>query len=106
MDYYCNHCKKNYKSYQSLWKHNKHFHTNVVNAKLTVGSTVINTNIQENEENTNIKKYTCKYCEKEFNTKQSKSRHEKNYCKKKNNNRRWLRSSLPPLLKKKRCFIF
>jgi hypothetical protein len=81
MEHYCTYCNKNYKSYQSLWKHNKNFHDNVVNKK----STVINTNIPENEEikNINNKKYACKYCEKEFNTKQSKSRHEKNYCKNK-----------------------
>ena len=85
MEHMCNICNKNYSSYKSLWNHNKKFHMSEVNKKSTLRSTIVNTNTPENEEinNINNKKHACKYCEKEFNTKQSKSRHEKNYCKNK-----------------------
>ena len=67
MSFNCNKCKKQYVSYQSLWKHNKTYHSNKIN-------TSINTNIQEI-------KHKCKFCDKEFNSKQSKCRHQLHFCK-------------------------
>jgi hypothetical protein len=53
MDYKCYICNKNYKSYQSLWIHNKKFHTIKKENKLQ-----------------------CKYCDKIYKHASSKSRHE------------------------------
>jgi hypothetical protein len=85
MDYYCEVCKKYYKTYQTLWKHNKNFHKSEVNQKSTLQSTLVNsksTLTPKSQEHTDDKKHYCKYCNREFNKKQSKSRHEINYCKK------------------------
>jgi hypothetical protein len=63
--HYCNICNKNYKSYKSLWNHNKKFHI-----------------IQINESNNDIKKYNCNYCYREFINYQNRWKHEK-VCKEK-----------------------
>lgn len=83
MEHMCNICNKNYSSYKSLWTHNKKYHNTEINTKSTLESTKNNINPENTNscDNTMVKKL-CKYCDKEFNTKQSKSRHEKNYCKK------------------------
>ena len=60
----CKICNKNYKSKRSLWNHNQKYHVNAVNTNVN--------NIKE-----------CKYCKRQFTTRQSKSRHELSYCKKK-----------------------
>jgi hypothetical protein len=44
--YYCNICNKNYKTYKTLWEHNKKFHKDPVNT---------------NEIKVNIKVYFIKY---------------------------------------------
>jgi len=72
MEYMCNNCNKNYSSYKSLWFHNYKFHKHNVNTE--------NNNVNINVNTKNI----CKHCNKEFNTRQSKSRHELHYCKEKN----------------------
>jgi len=64
MNYNCKICNKNYKTYQTLWKHNKEFHSSVV----------ADSNTTEN----NILK--CRYCNKLFKHKQNKYEHEKNVC--------------------------
>jgi hypothetical protein len=56
--FYCSECNKQYKSYKSLWNHNKKFH-------------------QKKEQ---IKEYICKKCKKSFDNKQNKYYHQKN-CK-------------------------
>jgi len=55
---YCNECKKQYKSYKSLWNHNKIFHI----------------------KKPKIKEYICKVCNKSFDNKQNKYYHQKS-CK-------------------------
>jgi hypothetical protein len=62
--YKCDLCNKYYKSYQTLWKHNKQFH------------------VDDGKPKVNIKKYECLYCKSEFEYKQSKYRHQLN-CKEK-----------------------
>lgn len=69
MEYYCNICNKKYVSYKSLWNHNSKYHKPIVNTKVID----VNTNV-------NISKHSCKHCNKEFTTRQSKSRHEIHYC--------------------------
>ena len=80
-EYKCNICNKQYSGYQSLWIHNKKFH--IQHSEENTRNSKENT---RNNEETNIKKiYNCKYCNKKFSYKQSKSDHERNYCKNKNN---------------------
>ena len=96
----CNTCKKNYASYQSLWIHNKKFHKNEEEHKnimstlckhnVNIMSTLCkhNVNISETKEE---RTYTCKYCLKKYNYRQSKSRHEKT-CKSKSSDDNILRT--------------
>ena len=74
MEYRCTICIKTYKSYQSLWNHNKKFHNNLVkNSKEKVkNSKEILSNIQIED-----KIYNCKFCNKFFSYKQSRYDHEK-----------------------------
>jgi hypothetical protein len=62
--YHCEKCKKEYKSYMGLWRHNKKYH--------------IETIVDEQ------KLFCCKYCHKNLSCKQSKWRHEQK-CKQINN---------------------
>ena len=62
MEYKCLYCNKYYKNDKTLNYHINKYHK---------------------EETIKEKKYICKYCDKKFSYKQSKSDHEKNYCKKK-----------------------
>lgn len=62
MEYKCDICDKQYKSYQSLWNHNKKFHTGNRENKI----------IDES-----LLKYICKFCNKKFDTKQKASYHRK-----------------------------
>ena len=57
-NFYCNECKKQYKSYKSLWNHNKTFHI----------------------KKPKVKEYNCKVCNKLFDNKQNKYYHQKS-CK-------------------------
>ncbi len=73
MEYICDKCNKKYSSYQSLWIHNKKYHTiqqKQINKKISKKQIVI------------VNDYNCKYCEKEFNYYNNKWRHEKT-CKSK-----------------------
>jgi hypothetical protein len=87
----CEICKKNYSSNSSLWNHNNKFHKSPSKEKLLNSKEKI-LNSKENDikskdlllsETDN--KLKCKYCNKLFSFKQSKSDHERNYCKKKEN---------------------
>ena len=67
---YCKICNKTYKSYKSLWNHNKKFHNNITE--------IINYNdIKIN------KSLTCEFCNRIFNNRPAKSIHKKK-CNKKN----------------------
>ena len=65
MEYKCNECNKNYSSYQSLWIHNKKFHSQPKQSE--------------------IKLWECCICKKNLSCKQSKWRHEQK-CKKSEKN--------------------
>jgi len=80
MDFNCNTCNKIYKSYQSLWNHNKKFHNDIC----SITTTKIN-QISTNINQLSTKKYICKHCNKSYNIIQSRWKHEQK-CKSKNNN--------------------
>jgi hypothetical protein len=111
--YICDTCNKNYKSYQTLWKHNKKFHIeNHINGKPKVNiksidskpkvniksmdskpkvniKSIVNpmdskSKVNINSTDNSMKKYECLYCKLEFEYKQSKYRHQLN-CKTKMN---------------------
>ena len=72
MTYTCNICNKLYSSYQSLWIHNKKFHSpNVSNNSPNVSnnSPNVSSNICPN-------KTLCKYCNKKYSTPQNRWKHE------------------------------
>jgi hypothetical protein len=71
MEYKCNICNKLYSSYQSLWIHNRKYHTH---------NTIITNQLQSNDQSSNNQK--CKYCNKIFSHYNNKWRHEKT-CKNK-----------------------
>jgi len=78
IEYKCIICNKKYKTYQTLWKHNKKFHL----------TTVIDSNINVIENSKNVienNNYSCKYCNKEFKLRQYRWSHEKNVCQPKHN---------------------
>ena len=88
MEYICNNCNKQYSSYQSLWIHNKKYHSDIIvnsNSKVTQLYNKSNpiTNIESTENNVN--NYSCKYCSKKFKYKQGKWKHEQK-CFVKNDN--------------------
>jgi len=83
----CNICSKNYKHRQSLWNHNKKFHStnepkNNINEHYSKNIEPKN-NIKSDITNKGGKpqcSYKCKYCNKEYKFPQSKNRHQ-NKCK-------------------------
>jgi len=79
IEYRCLICDKNYKTYQTLWKHNKKFHNNnncnsipIVSESIPIVSII------------NIDKNTCKICNKKYSSPQNRWKHEQK-CK--NNNK-------------------
>jgi hypothetical protein len=85
MEYKCNICNKKYKSYKSLWNHNKKFHpTNVDQICLPVNKIIPFVMPSVNPgKHTAENLLICYYCNKTFNKRQSRWRHEK-ICKNKN----------------------
>jgi hypothetical protein len=76
-EFKCELCKKHYSSYKSRWLHIKKYHTNDVNPLSTQCQPKVNPNLTE------IKKsIKCDECKMKFTTRQAKSRHMKNSCKK------------------------
>jgi len=74
MEYKCDKCVKYYKTYQTLWKHNKEFHKK---NNTIVNLCQPNVNICQPIVNLCQPKIMCEICNKEFNTRQSKSKHKK-----------------------------
>lgn len=70
--YECKVCEKFYSSSNSLWNHNKKFHSENNTKKSTSGQPKATSG-----QLYKIKKYNCKYCNKEYLIKQSKWKHEK-----------------------------
>ena len=73
MEHYCKKCNKVYSSYQSLWIHNKKYHSYDSNQKVTNESSQSNPKVTNESSQSNLK---CKYCSKIFKFKQGKWRHE------------------------------
>jgi hypothetical protein len=75
-DFYCNTCNKYYKSYQSLWNHNKKFHNKKFNnePKNNKFEHILSQNTTSQNINSNLQ---CRYCNKIYKHIQSKNRHEK-----------------------------
>jgi hypothetical protein len=87
-EFYCKICKKYYSSYQSLWIHNKKFHTNILQHNNNIpqhNNNILqhNNHIQHHNSNLIESNFICKYCSKIYKHQQSKSRHEK-ICTQKN----------------------
>jgi len=84
IDYKCKICIKHYKTYQTLWKHNKKFHNNnPTETKHTISqNTVID---KPNDQSKKIQLYKCQYCNNNYKHFQSRWKHEQK-CKIKNNN--------------------
>ena len=85
--YQCISCKKFYKSYKSLWNHNRKFHNNDVvecGSNVAVGKNTNEVEIKKNE--LEIKKFYCKFCEKIFNHNSNRCKHQK-ICKYQNKSR-------------------
>ena len=71
IDFKCKICNKKYKSYQSLWNHNKKFHANIdIVSQIKSNKCQIMSSKCQN-------KIICENCNKEFNTRQAKSYHKK-----------------------------
>jgi hypothetical protein len=79
MSYNCNKCNKDYASYQSLWKHNKIYHS-TKNTGLTLPYTGNNSSTNK----PNKKTYTCELCNKIFTRKNNMNYHKINVCPNKN----------------------
>jgi hypothetical protein len=77
MEYNCNKCNKKYSSYQTLWTHNKKFHT----SQPTQNSLTPQPNPQLPQSDTKLK---CIHCNNLFSRKDNLKRHEK-ICKNKDN---------------------
>ena len=87
IEYKCNICIKKYSSYQSLWIHNKKFHNdNVSNClhfvsqlsqKVSKSSDIINNKSNKIIEDNKASIYICKKCNKKFDNRQKKWRHQK-----------------------------
>jgi hypothetical protein len=96
MEFKCNHCKKLYKSYQSRWNHINKIHKSQCNPNVNQSNPGCNPNViqsnpkhkMNNKQNINIENkedsYNCVYCNKKFQYRQGKWKHEK-ICKEKDN---------------------
>jgi len=77
--YKCNICKKIYKNYKSLWKHNYIYHKK--GSQKNCQKNQVNVKNSQNNFNTNIiiedDKIRCSICNKEYNSRQAKWYHEK-----------------------------
>ena len=82
MSYECKICNKHYKSYQSKWNHHKKFHNdNVIHSDTSVIPNVILCNKTDTIDKPIL---YCKFCNRQFNFRNNRWKHEK-ICKKKEN---------------------
>ncbi len=72
--YRCKNCNKLYASASSLCNHNKHYHRDCSLIKSENGLIKSENSLIKSENK--IKKYICRYCNKEYNNKQSRWSHE------------------------------
>jgi hypothetical protein len=68
MEYKCNICNKKYSSYQSLWIHNKKYHTQT--------TTIIAQTTTPIPQNTTLNNYECEFCKKKLSRQDSLKRHQ------------------------------
>ena len=71
-EYKCNICNKNYSNYNSLWKHNKRFHKNIVDVLKSSNNILKN----KPEIPINSNDYNCKYCNKSYDKVKTRWAHE------------------------------
>ncbi len=89
MEYKCNTCNKIYKTYQTLWKHNKTFHTNIIHTNLKTSDNLLKCSdkLLKTSDNdilyTNKKEYLCRKCNKQFLNIKTRWSHEQK-CKEEN----------------------
>ena len=85
MDFKCKICNKIYSSYQSRWNHNKKNH-NILSSNVNVchGISQRNVNVCQSNIPDNKPKYECKFCKKNFSSRQGRWSHLK-ICKEKIN---------------------
>ena len=84
-DFYCNICNKYYKSYQSLWNHNKSFHPKSSKRLPNVSKRLQIAPKQSLENETGKNNIKCEFCNKIFSKKSNLQKHiNLNRCKKKN----------------------
>ncbi len=80
VDYHkCNICDKLYSSYKSLWKHTKNIHKQEVDKKLEKGGKSLEKggkNLEKDDFLNNIINYNCRFCNKNYNNKNSRWYHE------------------------------
>jgi len=77
-EYYCDKCKKYYKNYKSLWKHNYVYHKNTDNHHNHIDNHHNhNDNHKRIIKNEEVKAYLCNKCNKSFEFYQNRWRHEK-----------------------------
>ena len=78
MDYHCNICNKKYKSYQSIWNHNRKYH-NMINPQNSSNHPQNSSFILQTSSDKQIKKLTCDFCEKIFSRTDNIKRHKLKY---------------------------
>jgi len=80
MGYTCTTCNKDYASYQSLWNHNRKYHTS---EKLHLTSINCVTTTDNYQKRPKENQFDCIYCNKTFTRKNNLNYHLKNKCKEK-----------------------
>ena len=81
MEYRCKICNKEYSSYQSLWIHNKKFHTSNDFQKTSDDFRTTSSDFQTTSVDFQNNKIMCEYCKKTFSRKNNLNYHIKNKCK-------------------------
>jgi hypothetical protein len=86
--YYCENCEKYYKSYKSLWEHNKKYHKNTTDIDIiqnSADSLQLTPDVRQiTPKNSILDNFECSYCNNIYKRKDNLTKHEKK-CKKKNN---------------------
>jgi hypothetical protein len=73
-EFYCKQCNKNYKTYKTLWEHNKKFHNNIL-LKSSEQFGQHSDNVLKSSDNI-LKNYNCRYCTKIFTNIKTRWSHE------------------------------
>ena len=74
-EFKCNACKKFYKNYKSLWKHNHIYHRQITDEKVSQNQILVSQKVSQ-KKNDEID-YPCRFCNKVYLHKQSRHSHEK-----------------------------